>query len=270
MQVNSANELVLTELILENFLAEYEPEEIVALLSCFVFQEKTDVVPNITQRLERGKATILQVAKRLNDVQLHHQVLLSSDDDFESRPRFGLMEVVYEWAKGMSFSQITDLTDVLEGTIVRVITRLDETCREVKSAARIIGDPTLFEKMQTCQELIKRDVCHCASLYLVSPLHPTRFDGCFFVLTMVVVSKSEFVGGVVGWVFRYLVGFLYRYPRHREEAHVRNLSFLVHTVLYKTHTRRYEGIGALVESAFDFLLTPITRSLGVKGSAIAC
>lgn len=77
------------------------------------------------------------------------------------------MEVVYEWAKGMSFNQITDLTDVLEGTIVRVITRLDETCREVKNSARIIGDPSLFAKMQECQELIKRDVCHCASLYLV-------------------------------------------------------------------------------------------------------
>jgi antiviral helicase SKI2 len=180
-QVNSANELVLTELILENVLAEYEPEEIVALLSCFVFQEKTDVVPNITQRLERGKATILAVAKRINNVQLDHQVLLSKEnDDFESRPRFGLMEVVYEWAKGMSFSQITDLTDVLEGTIVRVITRLDETCREVKSAARIIGDPSLFEKMQVCQELIKRDVCHCASLYLVSrpwPLFSTSSPG---------------------------------------------------------------------------------------------
>jgi antiviral helicase SKI2 len=150
-------------------LAEYEPEEIVALLSGFVFQEKTDVVPTITSRLQKGKETIIEIAKRINAVQVSHQVLLSSDsDDFESRPRFGLMEVVYEWAKGLSFSQITDLTDVLEGSIVRAITRLDETCREVKSAARIIGDPGLYEKMQLCQELIKRDVCHCASLYLVS------------------------------------------------------------------------------------------------------
>lgn len=150
-------------------MAEYEPEEIVALLSAFVFQEKTDIVPNVTPQLEKGKAEIIAIAKRINEIQERHQVLMSSEnDDFESRSRFGLMEVVYEWAKGMPFSQITDLTDVLEGTIVRVITRLDETCREVKSAARIIGDPSLFTKMQECQELIKRDVCHCASLYLVS------------------------------------------------------------------------------------------------------
>lgn len=167
-EIHSADELVLTELVLENVLAEYEPEEIVALLSSFVFQEKTDSTPNMTPALERGQETIVKISERVNDYQIRHQVILSSDDsnDFVSRPRFGLVEVVYEWARGMPFSRITDLTDVLEGTIVRVITRLDETCREVKNAARIIGDPTLFTKMQTCQELIKRDICATASLYM--------------------------------------------------------------------------------------------------------
>jgi len=167
-EIHSADELVLTELILENVLAEYEPEEIVALLSSFVFQEKTDATPNMTPALERGQETIVRISEKVNERQIQHQVILSSDDanDFVSRPRFGLVEVVYEWARGMSFNRITDLTDVLEGTIVRVITRLDETCREVKNAARIIGDPTLFTKMETCQEMIKRDICATASLYM--------------------------------------------------------------------------------------------------------
>lgn len=55
------------------------------------------------------------------------------------------------------FEQITDLTDVAEGTIVRVITRLDETCREVRDAARVIGDAELFKKMEEAQLKIKRD-----------------------------------------------------------------------------------------------------------------
>lgn len=76
------------------------------------------------------------------------------------------MEVVYEWARGMSFRNIMGLTDVLEGTIVRVITRLDETCREVRGAARIIGDPELYAKMEKCKELIKRDITAVASLYM--------------------------------------------------------------------------------------------------------
>lgn len=71
--------------------------------------------------------------------------------------KFGLCEVVWEWARGTSFEEITKLTDVAEGTIVRVITRLDETCREVRDAARVIGDAELFKKMEDAQARIKRD-----------------------------------------------------------------------------------------------------------------
>ncbi|KAL4956161.1 armadillo-type protein [Aspergillus filifer] len=118
-EIHSADELVLTELILENVLAEYEPDEIVALLSAFVFQEKTENVPTLTPRLEKGKEAIVKISEKVNDVQIQHQVLQSTEDinDFASQPRFGLAEVVYEWAKGMSFNRITDLTDVMEGTI---------------------------------------------------------------------------------------------------------------------------------------------------------
>ncbi|PYH77902.1 antiviral helicase [Aspergillus uvarum CBS 121591] len=167
-EIHSSDELVLTELILENVLAEYEPEEIVALLSAFVFQEKTENVPTLTPRLEKGKEAIVKISDRVNDIQIQHQVIQTSEDsnDFASQPRFGLSEVVYEWAKGMSFNRITDLTDVMEGTIVRTITRLDETCREVKNAAKLVGDPNLYAKMQQAQELIKRDVIFAASLYM--------------------------------------------------------------------------------------------------------
>lgn len=167
-EIHSADELVLTELILENVLADYEPAEIVALLSAFVFQEKTDVEPVLPAKLEKGRETIIKISEKVNQFQILHQVIQSTADsnDFVSRPRFGLVEVVYEWARGMTFNRITDLTDVLEGTIVRVISRLDETCREVKNAARIVGDPELFTKMGTAQELIRRDICATASLYM--------------------------------------------------------------------------------------------------------
>lgn len=63
------------------------------------------------------------------------------------------------------FNEITQLTDVQEGTIVRAITRLDETCREVRDAARVIGDAALYQKMEACQAAIKRDIV----LWVVPP-----------------------------------------------------------------------------------------------------
>ncbi|KAK4055538.1 Antiviral helicase ski2 [Microbotryomycetes sp. JL201] len=171
-EINSANELVLTELILDNFFATYEPEEIVALLSAFIFQEKTDNEPLLTPKLEEasrprlGKSVIEQVSERVLAVQTRHRANFA-DEGFNNNGelKWGLTEVCFEWAKGMPFNQITALTDVQEGTIVRTITRLDETCREVRDAARIVGNSDLFNKMVTCQEKIRRDVVFCASLY---------------------------------------------------------------------------------------------------------
>lgn len=97
-QINSANELVLTEIILENTLAAYEPEEVVAILSCFVFQEKTDVEPVIPPKLQEGRDAIVAISDRVGSIQDRHKV---AAEDFRSTLRFGLMEVVYEWARGM-------------------------------------------------------------------------------------------------------------------------------------------------------------------------
>ena len=42
---------------------------------------------------------------------------------------------------------------------------MDETCRDVRNAARIIGDPKLGEKMEEASAMIKRDIVFAASLY---------------------------------------------------------------------------------------------------------
>lgn len=52
-QINSSNELVLTELILDNILADYTAEEVVALLSVFIFVEKTESAPEIPEKIQQ-------------------------------------------------------------------------------------------------------------------------------------------------------------------------------------------------------------------------
>lgn len=87
----------MTELILENTLANYEPEEVAALLSCFIFQEKTDVEPVIPPKLQEGRDAIIAIAERVERVQEAYKV---PGESFRGI-KFGLVEVVYEWAKGM-------------------------------------------------------------------------------------------------------------------------------------------------------------------------
>eukprot|EP00123_Amoebidium_parasiticum_P012625 comp21482_c0_seq1/m.29748 comp21482_c0_seq1/g.29748 ORF comp21482_c0_seq1/g.29748 comp21482_c0_seq1/m.29748 type:complete len:1272 (-) comp21482_c0_seq1:29-3844(-) len=163
-EINTCDELLVTELIFDNILTDLTEEQIVALLSAMVFQEKTQSEPNLTEPLQLGKDAMLRVARRIGEIQMQCGLNQPVDDYLRSL-KFGLVEVVHEWARGMPFAQITDLTDILEGSIVRCIVRLDETCRDVRNAARVIGDPILYQKMERASNLIKRDIVFAASLY---------------------------------------------------------------------------------------------------------
>ncbi|XP_019620739.1 PREDICTED: helicase SKI2W-like [Branchiostoma belcheri] len=160
----SNHELLITELVFENVLTDLQPQEIAALLSCIVFQERRCVEPTLTETLQKGKDAIIAMATRLAELQRECGVNVQVEDCVEEL-KFGLTEAVFQWANGMPFSKITELTDVQEGVIVRCIQRLDEACRDVRSAARIIGDPNLYAKMELASEKIKRDIVFAASLY---------------------------------------------------------------------------------------------------------
>jgi len=159
-----SNELIITELVFENKLTERPPEEIAALLSCMVFQQRNCSEPELTEELKKGVKEIQETAARVGQVQVDQGLAIPVGDYVESF-NFGLVEVVYEWARGMPFSDITRLTDVQEGVIVRTIQRLDETLRDVKDAARVIGDPVLYQKMDQASTIVKRDIVFAASLY---------------------------------------------------------------------------------------------------------
>jgi hypothetical protein len=73
--------------------------------------------------------------------------------------------------QGTPFADICELTDVPEGLIVRTIVRLDETCREFKNAAAIMGNSALYKKMETASNAIKRDIVFAASLYVTECNH---------------------------------------------------------------------------------------------------
>ncbi|XP_070840118.1 superkiller complex protein 2 [Chaetodon trifascialis] len=160
----SSHELLLTELLFENVLSPLAPEESAALLSCLVFTQNTQVEPHITNTLQEGINRVLSVAQRIGELQRDCGIPQTAEE-FVSQFKFGLTEVVYCWARGMPFAEIAQLTDVQEGTVVRCIQRLDEVLKEVRQAARIVGDSVLGSKMEKASLAIRRDIVFTASLY---------------------------------------------------------------------------------------------------------
>ncbi|GER35486.1 helicase [Striga asiatica] len=165
-EMNSGEELICTECLFENQLNDLEPEEAVAIMSAFVFQQKNTSETSLTPKLSQAKKRLYDTAIRLGELQANFKLQVDPQEYAQENLKFGLVEVVYEWAKGTPFADICELTDVPEGMIVRTILRLDETCREFRNAAAIMGNSALHKKMETASNAIKRDIVFAASLYI--------------------------------------------------------------------------------------------------------
>ena len=76
--------------------------------------------------------------------------------------------MVYLWAKGTSFKDICEEAPagIMEGDIVRTVTRLDQACQDMMSAARVMGNTTLYDQFDQASHAIKRDVIFAGSLYI--------------------------------------------------------------------------------------------------------
>ena len=64
--------------------------------------------------LLQGVTVIKQCARALARIQIDCGMSVTEEEYVESF-NFGLVQVVYEWARGMPFKEITELTDVSEG-----------------------------------------------------------------------------------------------------------------------------------------------------------
>ena len=79
---------------------------------------------------------------------------------------FNLSKTVYYWVSQKDFADILEHSDAQEGMIVRTIIRLENLIRYMKNASKVVGNMSMFKKLEECQELIKRDIVFTDSLYL--------------------------------------------------------------------------------------------------------
>jgi ATP-dependent RNA helicase DOB1 len=164
-EISSGDELLLTEMLFNGVFNDLNVHQINALLSCFVFEEKAETMPKLTDELQQPLRVMQDLAKRIATVSREAKLDL---DEAEYIDRFKptLMDVVYSWSKGTSFSQICKMTDAFEGSIIRCMRRLEELLRQMCQAAKVIGNADLENKFAEADKCIKRDIVFAASLYL--------------------------------------------------------------------------------------------------------
>lgn len=164
-EISSADELLLTEMIFNGVFNDLTVDQIVAILSCFVFQEKGDEVPKLSEELAGPLRQMQESARRIAKVSEEAKMEIDVDEYVESfKPQ--MMDVVYAWSTGSTFADICKMTDVFEGSVIRCMRRLDELLRQMCQAAKAIGNTELENKFADGITKIKRDIVFAASLYL--------------------------------------------------------------------------------------------------------
>jgi len=167
----SCNELLVTELIFTNVFKGMNAGQIAALLSCFIYEEKSNLEKqeeHIRKELEQPFRLLKDSAKRVADAMNEANALEDMTvQEFVDQYNPGLMEIVYEWVNGKKFYEICKLDrKIYEGTIIRCMRRLEELINELQKATAVVGDDVLKEKFEQCSSKIKRDIIFAASLYL--------------------------------------------------------------------------------------------------------
>ena len=103
-EISTGDELLLSELLFDRFFNELTPEMCAAVLSCFIFEEKSEA-PALKEELARPFREIQSKARQIAKVSQESKLPLV-EDEYVATFKYQLMEVVYAWAHGKSFAEI--------------------------------------------------------------------------------------------------------------------------------------------------------------------
>ncbi|KAG0652279.1 ATP-dependent RNA helicase [Hyphodiscus hymeniophilus] len=164
ISTGDGHELLLSELLFNRFFNELSPEMCAAVLSCFIFEEKSKN-EQLREELQKPFKEIQAQARIIAKVSQESKLKVN-DQEYVDSFKFQLMEVVLAWAQGKSFSEICKMTDVYEGSLIRLFRRLEELLRQMAQAGKVMGSDELASKFEEALGKIRRDIVSAQSLYL--------------------------------------------------------------------------------------------------------
>ncbi|KAJ3451782.1 exosome RNA helicase mtr4 [Anaeramoeba flamelloides] len=163
-EISSGDEIMLTEMIFSGIFSELNISQIAAITSCFVESPRIEDL-ELSKQASGLFEIITKLATKIGKLYVEYQLIDDLQDYLKSFTP-SLMDIVFEWSKGASFLEISQMTELFEGGIVRTFRRLDELLRQLCNAAKTIGNTELEIKFSKASSLLKRNIIFASSLYL--------------------------------------------------------------------------------------------------------
>jgi len=159
-EIRTVNEVLVTELIVDNAFRGLDAPELISIFSSMVHEAREDGEHDVPERFVEAAGVLRGCYDRLAAEMEELGIPKMEPLNFE------MLGSVYDWCQGASLGTVVSRHGVQEGTFVRLVLRLEECCREMVNVAALIGDDVLGGKFTEASQKIKRDIVFMPSLYI--------------------------------------------------------------------------------------------------------
>lgn len=164
--IDTGDELLVTELMFNGTFNDLDHHQIAALASCFIPGDRSNEQIHLRAELNKPLQQLQDSARRIAEIQHECKLDVIVDEYVEAAVRPFLMDVMYCWSKGASFAEVIQMTDIFEGSIIRLARRLDEFLNQLRAAAHAVGEVDLENKFAAASESLRHGIMFANSLYL--------------------------------------------------------------------------------------------------------
>lgn len=166
-QISECNEIILTEIVTNQFFLELDAAEIVAVLAAFIEEKANDVTEisklEVTEKVKSVLGDISYIADDFGSYEYNSGIQIESDWQLY----LSFIGPAYDWARGKSIYEIySEYPDVYEGTFIRNILRITNMIENIKNIATMCDQPEILKKLEGVGEVLLRDQVTTESLYI--------------------------------------------------------------------------------------------------------
>ena len=167
-EINEGHPLLMTELYLSGHCAELTPEEIIAVLACFMGEDKKDTQPalstlSIPKKVKEILYGLGATAQGFMEDEQPFQI--QSPDSYWSLSTTWI-EPMYRWSLGEEASVLCAEYDLFEGNLLRSINKCVSLVEEWMALATFKKDVQMLDKLHGIEQSLKRTIATSDSLYL--------------------------------------------------------------------------------------------------------
>ena len=165
-QICEIDEILITELIINNFFNKMTPQEICGIMGSFlntkclnedniaINEDYLDIPDNMKQKI----CELREYIDKINDNENNYHIIVDREINYS------MIEYCYKWASGYSYNDL--YFDNYRGVFNKDILRIDSIIQTLEVIYLNMDNKTLYNKLTSIHDMILRDGVMFESLYI--------------------------------------------------------------------------------------------------------